>query len=107
MNKLLTFLSNIITGFFEGLAAFFLWAFQKIWSLLVDVLVWLFSHLPDPCCVVETVAMFDWLATSLHTGGVFRWLLWMFELVQFDFAIKVVICALLARFFIRRLPIIG
>jgi hypothetical protein len=98
-------------GWLQDIYQFFIdlvsYAAEKVWGMVVEGLIYLISVIPDPCCVTEAVSAFSWLASALTSGGVFQWLAWMFSLIQFDFALRVMLCALLARFILRRLPIIG
>jgi|688.fasta_scaffold1291972_1 hypothetical protein len=98
-------------GWLQDIYQFFIdlvsYAAEKVWALVVEGLIYLISVIPDPCCVTEAVSAFSWLASALSSGGVFQWLAWMFSLIQFEFALRVMLCALLARFIVRRLPIIG
>lgn len=100
-----------IISFFQTIFQFFIdlvnWAFDSLISLIVDLLIYLISIVPDPCCITESVSTFTWLSNSLHSGGVFSWLAWVYNLVQFEFGLRVVFCAYLARFVLRRIPGIG
>ncbi|ANE57488.1 hypothetical protein [Methylomonas sp. DH-1] len=98
-------------GYLQDIYEFFIdlikYALEKIGELLLEALTGLFENLPDPCCVKEAVDMFRWLSNSLHSGGNFSWLSWAFNLIEFEFGFRVVLCALVARFIIRRIPGIG
>ncbi|BBL58145.1 hypothetical protein [Methylomonas koyamae] len=98
-------------GYLQDIFKFFIdlikYALEKIGELLLEALTAIFEILPDPCCVKEAVSMFRWLSNSLHSGGHFSLLSWVFDVIDFEFGFRVILCTLIARFIIRRLPGIG
>ena len=106
MTDLINYLSGIVSGFYTYFVNFALWILQKAWSFIVDIATYLISLIPDSG-LSNMVSSMQWLSTSLSSAGVFQWLSWLYGLIQFDFAIKLILGALVARFILRRIPFLG
>lgn len=84
--------------------SFFRWAF----AILADFVEWAVANLPDPCCFGEFYRVMQWFADMLNTGGgIMQWLSWMYSFIQFEFGLRIVLCAVLARFLLRRIALIN
>lgn len=108
MTDLINYLAGLFSRFYDFIVSLALWFLQKLWSFVVDIATYIIdNHIPDPCCIAESVLLMQWLSTSINSGGVFQWLAWSYGLIQFDYGLKLVLCALAARFILRRIPFIG
>ena len=86
----------MIDDFFTLLTDIFLWLPRFIWSLTADLIEFFFGFLPTDPIPVQT-------ALNGVTGDV----LYFLTIFQVPEGITMVFTALIARFFLRRIPVIG
>lgn len=87
-----------IAGAFEWLLSVVLWLPVKLFLMLGDALLWVLEAIPVP----------DWMTgAALNLSSVSPSMMYFLEPLQFETGLSWVLSALLLRFMVRRLPVIG
>ena len=100
--------SYIVDGF-NSLLQFILdvinWAFDQALIPLLHTLASWVGQLSPPCCVDRIPGIVDnFVGLASYLGGGLGWFLGMIDL---GFGVQVIMCVLIARFVLRRIPLIG
>lgn len=103
MDAVLNWLGQAFNYLWDFIKDVLLWFPKKLFSLLIDGLIALLEVMPDPCCISEAVSAFQWLSSMAGSLG----LGYIFGLVDFNYGFRVILCAYVARFILRRIPVIG
>ena len=92
-----TLLTDVLTWFINAL----LWAWDKIVSKIVDLGLWMFDAVFD--CCTATVSIFTTAYSYIKTSPVS----YVTSTLNIDLGLKIIFCAFIARFLLRRIPGIG
>lgn len=88
----------MLSDFAEWLKELFLWLPLKIWEMLLEALAGVFEAIPVP----------DFINTAQgYMSGIGGNVLWMLSLFAVPEGLTMVMSALLLRFLVRRIPLIG
>lgn len=98
--------SEILTAVYEFVIELMFSFFRWAAAVGADFIEWAIANVPDPCCFGEFYLAMQWFANLLSSSGA-NWLAWMFSFVEFEAGFRIVLCAMAARFLLRRIPFIN
>lgn len=94
LDWLKSWLDKLVQWFFDLMQ----WLPKKIYSLMMDGLASFFEAIPVPSFMSQAGGAF---------GGIPSSVLWFASTFELAFGVSVVLIALVARFVLRRIPLIG
>lgn len=95
---MLDWLKEWLSDFTDWLLELLQWIPKKIFSVAMDGIAKFFEAIPVPGFMSQSQSYFNQISGQI---------IWFADMFQIGFGFKVIFAALLARFILRRIPIIG
>jgi hypothetical protein len=111
LSWLYSWIWDVIQWFLQFVEDVFLYLPRLLYENFVGGFTYALSVVPDPCCFSQLILDINSLFSG--AGGVMggidigAGILYVMKFIDIPFGIRVVACAYIARFLLRRLPFIG